>query len=150
LCIIHNPQAARGAKGARWRIFRRLLKDRAEFRVSSEPSHAIALAEQAARDGFPTVAAAGGDGTVHEVANGILQAGGTTTMGILPLGSGNDYATMLGLPASPYAVVERLLSEETWAVDVGEVTDEKHRRRFFINTLGIGLSGAVTWESCQL
>src|SRR6185369_2472151 len=117
---------------------------------SSEPRHATALAEQATREAFPTVVAAGGDGTVHEVANGILQAGGTAAMRVLPLGSGNDYADMLGLPPSPYAVVDRLLSEQTWAVDVGEVTDERQRRRFFINTLGIGLSGAVTWESSQL
>ena len=150
LCVIHHPKSARGATGARWRIFRRLLKDHAEFRPSTAPGQALALAEAAAKEGFPTVVAAGGDGTVHEVANGILRSGCSPALGVIPLGSGNDYATMIGMPRSPYDVVARLLSSETWAVDVGEVTDDRKRRRFFLNTLGFGVSGAVTWEAARL
>ena len=150
LCIIHNPQAASGRAGARWRLFRRLLWNQAEFRPSTEPGQAAALAQAAAREGFPTVVAAGGDGTVHEVANGLLLAQSTTALGVLPLGSGNDYARMIGTPFQPRAVADRLLSSATWEVDVGEVTDVRGRRRFFLNTLGLGLSGAVTWEAARL
>jgi YegS/Rv2252/BmrU family lipid kinase len=126
------------------------LAGQAEFRPTTEPGQATALAEQATREGFATVVAAGGDGTVHEVANGILRAGSGAALGVLPLGSGNDYARMIGVPRSPYAAVQRLLTAETWAVDVGTVMTEKGRERFFLNTLGLGLSGAVTWESSRL
>jgi diacylglycerol kinase (ATP) len=131
-------------------MFRRLLNHHAEFRPSTEAGQALALSEAAAKEGFPTVVAAGGDGTVHEVANGILRSGCPTALGVMPLGSGNDYATMIGTPPSPYDVVARLLSSETWAVDVGEVTDDRGRSRFFLNTLGFGMSGAVTWEAAKL
>lgn len=150
LCVIHHPKTARGGTGARWRMLRRLLNAHAEFRPSTEPGQSLALAEAAAREGFPTVVAAGGDGTVHEVANGILRSGCPTALGVMPLGSGDDYATMIGASRSPNLAVTCLLSPETWAVDVGEVTDDQGHSRFFLNTLGFGLSGAVTWEASQL
>lgn len=149
LCVIHNPTAGRGFARRFWRLLQGALGRQAEFRVTTKPMQAISLARQAAEEGFATVAAAGGDGTVHEVANGLLQARQTgCAFGVIPLGSGNDYARMLQLPRSPSDLARLLLGDAVWPVDAGTVeTDGGRRQRFFVNTVGFGMSGAVTWES---
>src|SRR5262245_33375623 len=99
LCVIHNPAAGRGFSRGFWRAVRQALGTAAEYRMTNGPEHAAELSEQAAKEGFVTVAAAGGDGTVHEVANGLLRAGPhAAAFAVIPLGSGNDYARMLNLP----------------------------------------------------
>jgi YegS/Rv2252/BmrU family lipid kinase len=120
--------------------------------MTKEPGHAITLAQAAAEAGFETVAAAGGDGTVHEVANGILRADRPEVcFGVLPMGSGNDYARVLGVPFDPRQMVARVLSRESWSVDVGEITaDGGQRQRYFVNTAGFVMSGAVTWEARRI
>jgi diacylglycerol kinase (ATP) len=152
LCVIYNPRAGRGHVGRLWRRLRQTLGPTVEYRATCGPGHAIELAEQAARAGFGTVAAAGGDGTAHEVANGLLRAGlPGTAFGVIPLGSGNDYARMLRLPGDPERLARRLFSRDTWPVDVGRVRADGGRcERFFVNTLGLGLSGVVTYEARQI
>src|SRR5438105_2827189 len=98
LCVIYNPVAARGRAAARLLTVREALKDKADFLPTQGPGHAIELARQAALAGYETVAAAGGDGTVHEVANGLLQADRTgPVFAVFPLGSANDYALALAI-----------------------------------------------------
>ena len=96
ICVIFNPAA--GKKRARLRL-ERLHKDLGsciEFLPTQSPGHALELARQAALDGYRIVTAAGGDGTVHEVANGLLLAGHPATQfAILPIGSANDFAYSL-------------------------------------------------------
>src|SRR5688572_13743683 len=100
VCIIYNPRAGRGRVGGQLARVRRLLGTRADFRPTSRPGEASELATRAAAEGFAVVGAAGGDGTVHEVANGLLAAPGPTpVLAVLPLGSANDYAHALGLGA---------------------------------------------------
>src|SRR5438309_1482052 len=92
LCVIFNPAAGRGRAAARLEQLRRQWGDRVDFRPTQHPGHAEALAHQAALDGFAVVAAAGGDGTVHEVANGLLCARRPEVVfAVLPIGSANDY-----------------------------------------------------------
>src|SRR5947209_4238598 len=91
-CVIYNPAAGKGRGERRLRRLRRFLGTRAEFRPTSAQGHAEELAFAAARQGFPQVAAAGGDGTVHEVANGLLRARSAATLVVYPIGSANDYA----------------------------------------------------------
>jgi YegS/Rv2252/BmrU family lipid kinase len=128
-----------------------LLGEHADFQASRKAGHAEELAYTAARGGFRTVVAAGGDGTVHEAANGVLRAARSEVgFGVLPLGSGNDYAVSLGLPRDWRLLCERLVSGAARMVDVGEVRDERGRTRYFVNTIGLGLSGAVTFESRKI
>src|SRR5262245_39931273 len=98
LCLIFNPAAGKHRGRQRLARIRDAWGPHAEFRPTLRSGHAIELAEQAARDGFAVVAAAGGDGTAHEVLNGLMHVRNPNVrFTILPIGSANDYAFSLGL-----------------------------------------------------
>jgi diacylglycerol kinase (ATP) len=146
-CVIFNPLAARGRARRKLEDLRRLLGADVDFRPTQHPGHAEELALEAARAGFATVAAAGGDGTVHEVANGLLRADRPdVTFAVFPLGSANDYAFSLGQDKKPADVA----AAGTRQVDVGWVRAETGKERFFVNTLGLGFSGLVSVESRRI
>lgn len=96
------------------------------------PGEAVGLAERAARE-FDVVIAAGGDGTVHEVANGLLRAGGRAALGVLPLGSGDDFVKML----PPREAVARIAAYEVKALDAGRIRADGVER-YFANGMDIG------------
>src|SRR5262245_15294587 len=96
LCVIFNPAAGRGQAARRLARLRRLWGARVDFQPTAGPGHAMELAQEAAQGQFRIVAAAGGDGTVHEVANGLLRSGNPDVQfGIVPIGSANDYYASL-------------------------------------------------------
>src|SRR5260370_42005899 len=74
VCVIYNPAAGKGRGGQRLNKLRRVLGARAAFRPTDREGHAEELALAAAQEGFPIVAAAGGGGPAHDVANGILRS----------------------------------------------------------------------------
>ena len=145
VCVIFNPAAGKLRAGKRLQQLRQSLGEAAEFRPTCRPGHATDLAREAALEGFEIVVAAGGDGTVHEVANGLLLAGAAhTKFAVLPLGSANDYAYSLEHDLGPSNNGEARL------VDVGFVRDERGREKFFLCCLGLGFSGMVTLESRRI
>jgi YegS/Rv2252/BmrU family lipid kinase len=145
ICVIANPTAGRNRAGARLRHLQRRLQQRADFRLTERPGHGEDLALQAADEGFRVVAAAGGDGTVHEVATGLLRAGRPeVAFGVFPLGSANDYVYSLERQSKAGGDAE---SANARRVDVGVVQDASGQRRYFVNSLGLGLNGAVTLEA---
>jgi diacylglycerol kinase family enzyme len=145
-CVIFNPAAARKRAGKRLETLRAALGPFTEFRPTDRPGHGEELALAAAREGFDIVTAAGGDGTVHEVANGLLRSERPdVTFAVVPLGSANDYAYSLNLAAQETPPTNGVLN-----LDVGTVRDERGRQRYFINTLGLGFSGAVALESRRI
>src|SRR5439155_13972705 len=96
VCVIFNPRAGRDRAKARFERLRDVLGPRAVFQPTLGPGHGEQLAMDAAKSGFPRIAAAGGDGTVHEVANGILRSERSgTILEVYPVGSANDYAHSL-------------------------------------------------------
>jgi diacylglycerol kinase family enzyme len=144
-CVIYNPAAGRGrATWAVRRLRRRFVG--VEFRPTARPGHAAELARRAADDGFARVVAAGGDGTAHEVANGLLTGGRPDVVfATWPAGSMNDYAYACGLDrwpevTGPLAVV---------SADVLRLTCDGVER-YAINGVGVGFNGAVTVESRRL
>jgi diacylglycerol kinase family enzyme len=148
VCVIYNPDAGRGRARVRLARLRRDLGPRADFRPTAAPGHAEELARRAAEEGFPIVAAAGGDGTVHEVANGLLQSGrADVTFAPLPVGSANDYAHSLGLGDDWWRRPDPAVGPGR--VDVGVVRSGA-RRRFFVNGLGAGFNALVTRESRRI
>lgn len=146
MCVILNPTSGRGRAPRRVERLRRALAGRAEFQITTAPGHSEELALEAARAGFPVVAAAGGDGTLHEVTNGLLRAARPhTALAIIPIGSANDYAWSLGQDAEAWLRRPATFTERR--VDIGRVRSACGRERFFINGLGLGFNGAVTMES---
>jgi diacylglycerol kinase family enzyme len=142
LCVIFNPAAGKHRARRRLEQVRAGWGNRADFRPTEHAGHAAELARQAALDGYRIVAAAGGDGTAHEVLNGLMAAGRPDVhFSIIPVGSANDYAHSLGLDApngKPRAARP---------VDVGRIRAPGGREEIFGCNLGLGLNGAVTWES---
>lgn len=148
-CVIFNPSAGRGRSRAEIHAARVWAGPDAELRPTREPGHAVELAEAAAREGFARVVAAGGDGTVHEVANGLLRSGvAGVRFAVWPIGSSNDYAAALNLGLW-WERRGRGIALTPKAVDVGRVVSGA-RARFFVNGLGIGFNGMVALESRRI
>ena len=139
LCVIFNPAAGRRRARRRLEQIRAEWGAHVEFQPTEHAGHAVELAEQAAREGIPVVAAAGGDGTVHEVVNGLMRAGRPDVrFALIPVGSANDFAYSLRHTADPQRI------------DVGRVRAPGGRERYFACNVGMGLGGAVTWESRRI
>jgi len=148
--VIVNPVAGRGAAGRILPLLRRQLSAHGldyDLVCTEKPSDLESMAEQALADGFETIVAVGGDGTSHGVINGMLRhsAGEKVgTMTAFPVGSGSDFANMLGMPAKLDQACARLAEGRTRWVDVGIVTDSQGHSTYFDNTVGIGFDGVVT------
>jgi len=124
----------------------------AEWTATEFPTHATQLALEAARQGFQVVVAIGGDGTVHEVVNGLMQASPEQrpALGVVPIGSGNDFCANVGLPSDPELAIQRAFEGSPAAVDIGRVQDEAGRNEFWDNTLGIGFDAATTINAREI
>lgn len=152
--LILNPMADMGNA---WRVasdLRPIIAQhgRADWSGTVYPGHAVELARQAALEGYDLVVAVGGDGTVHEVVNGLMQAPAEQRpiLGVVPVGSGNDFAHAVGIPLEADKALAHALSGEPRPVDIGLMTDETGRREFFDNTVGIGFDAVVTIRSHKL
>ncbi len=116
------------------------------------PTHATELARQAAEEGYDLVVAMGGDGTMHEVLNGLMQvpAAKRPALGIVPVGSGNDFAHACGISANPEEALRQTLSGTPKAIDVGLVRDSQGREEYWANAIGIGFDTIVTLKSRKI
>ncbi len=152
--IILNPMADMGHA---WQVARDLRAITVEhgnvdWSGTVYPGHAIELAKQAGEQGYDMVVAMGGDGTVHEVVNGLMQVPDDKRplLGVVPVGSGNDFAHAIGVPMKSDHALAHALNAEPSAIDLGLMTDEHGRREYFDNTLGIGFDAIVTIRSHRL
>jgi diacylglycerol kinase (ATP) len=153
--IILNPVAGRGYGARSEPEIRRLLDAQGvDFDLVHTEGlwHAAELAEQAARDGYDLIVAAGGDGTVHEVVNGMMatvQDGHEVIgpLGTLPVGSGSDFCHNVGMPSDLTSACERLVHGRMRVVDLGRVTVDDQPARYFDNTINVGFGGTVTVEA---
>jgi diacylglycerol kinase (ATP) len=151
--VIANPVAGRGLCGKLVPALHEQLAAQAldyDLVCTTEPGHAVLLAQQALAEGYEMVVAVGGDGTAHEVVNGMLsysKGEEVGTMATIPVGSGSDFANLLGMPGQLDQACARLTQGRTRLVDVGAVTDSKGRSTYFDNTAGIGFDAIVTQES---
>ena len=110
------------------------------------PTHAIDLAAQAANEGYELVIAAGGDGTVHEVINGLMQAPKEKRprLGVVPLGSGNDFAHAIGVKGQSTDALRKVFKGTSRYIDIGLIESDSGRQEYWNNTLGIGFDATVT------
>jgi diacylglycerol kinase (ATP) len=116
------------------------------------PTHAVELARQAAQDGYQLVIAAGGDGTVHEVINGLMQVSPELRprLGIVPLGSGNDFAHTLGIHSNPAEALRQIYTGQPTRIDLGRFDIGRAEPEYFNNTFGMGFDATVTIRTHQL
>ena len=152
--IILNPMADMGHAWQVARDLRAITQEHGNVDWSGTvyPGHAIELAKQAGEQGYDMVIAMGGDGTVHEVVNGLMQVpeGKRPVLGVVPVGSGNDFAHAVGILKQSDHALAHALNGDVSSVDLGLMTDEHGRREYFDNTLGIGFDAIVTIRSHRL
>jgi diacylglycerol kinase (ATP) len=145
--VILNPYSNRWNSQERWPAAEAALRAAGvdfDLAVSEKKGQIVALARQAVLDGFSPIIAAGGDGSIGDTANGLVLAerprgAPLPPMGIMPLGSANDIAYVLGLPTDLDAAARTIAVGKTRAMDLGKLND-----RYFVNNSAAGLEPYVT------
>ncbi len=154
VAAILNPHAHRGRMAQLAETLRQAVRGSIELDLlqTSRQGDAVGLARDAAEDGVEAVIAIGGDGTVHEVVNGLMAVSTQQrpAMGIIPAGSGNDFAYAAGLPRDMHRSIDLIHRGNTRAVDIGKVRDATGRSCFWINNIGTLLAGQINLASHRL
>jgi YegS/Rv2252/BmrU family lipid kinase len=157
LVIIANPRSGRGRVEAALPEIERILQDQGlAYRVvrTTHPGHATQAARDALRAGERYLVAAGGDGTVHEVANGMIEDGrplaADAVLGVVAAGSGCDFARSFGLPGDAVQAAHHLAGDRVRPIDVGSITCADGTTRYFVNIAEAGLGGAVVARAARL
>ncbi|MFL6468633.1 MAG: diacylglycerol/lipid kinase family protein [Pyrinomonadaceae bacterium] len=148
--VIVNPRSAGGKTGDSWASLASDLRAHfGPFKVAftKASGDGITLAQNAADSGRKFIIACGGDGTINEVANGIMLSGKDVELGILPSGTGGDFRRSIEMPDEPREAARALKKGKTRAIDVGKVTfqdfNDKTVSRYFLNISSFGLAAAI-------
>lgn len=152
--VIVNPMAAHGKLEARWPEIEKTLKVEGmvfDVAFTEHQGHAIKLTRVALLQGYDLIVAVGGDGTLHEVVNGMFQDGVPTNpnaaVGVISAGTGSDFARTSGIPHNVVDAARHLAhTQAARAIDIGEIcfTHEGHEtRRYFVNVAGMGFDAEV-------
>lgn len=144
--VILNPAANRGNMRHQRELVRKKAADeQAEYIETSRSGEAKDLARQAANEGRPVIIV-GGDGSIHEIVNGLLVSDRPVSLGIVAAGSGNDFAcNTLKLPRDTAAALERAFHGTVTRVDVGKVNDH-----YFANAFSVGLDADIAVAAHRL
>jgi len=154
LVLIANPRAGKGKVGQRLPMIEHTLTDKGlDHRVvtTERPGHATLAAREALSNGTRFVVAVGGDGTVHEVVNGMISDDAPVVegaiLGVIAAGSGCDFVKTFGLPNDVAGACAYLEGANTISIDVGKITfagsEGRETTRYFPNIAEVGLGGAV-------
>ncbi len=159
--VIVNPHAAAGKGGRDWPIIENILKEEGfdfDSCITQYQRHAIELVRSnISEHGYRKIISVGGDGTNNEVINGIFLQDvvqpSEMMLGVMPVGTGNDWARMFDFPQDYEKIVRIFKSENKFLHDVGKVTyfnDGNPQERYFLNSSGSGLDDAVCREVNKL
>jgi diacylglycerol kinase (ATP) len=154
--FIINPKARNGYSIKIWKkVEGKLLAEKIPYLAffTEYPGHAKKLSAQIAGSNQQEklIIAVGGDGTVHEVLNGMVNDR-YVTLGVIPGGSGNDFSRGFHIPSEPEEALEvilRLMNHEATLIDIGKVTKEDYSEHYFINNMGAGFDALVSHEVNQ-
>lgn len=139
-CVIANPSSGSAEDGGG--LANSLLRlKQFTFRMTEEPGDAKRFASEALREGYELIIAAGGDGTLNSVVNGLAEDFGRAKLGLIPQGTGNDFARSINVPPDPQAAVEILLAGHARAVDIVQVSNRDPCH--FINVSGAGFTAEL-------
>ncbi len=153
--VILNPISGHGAGARLWPSIQAALRaGRIDYDLAqtARPREAIVVAERAKESGYETLIAVGGDGTANEVVNGLMRASKERpcgTLGVIPIGSGNDFSRTLGLRADWRAAVQRLIAGRRIWIDIGKMVCDAPApgydagAHYFVNAIDTGF-GART------
>ena len=151
--VILNPQSGKGSAGKRVTEIQLALQELGlnfNLSLTERPWHAAELARAAVEDGYDVIVAVGGDGTVNETVNGILSCqekngGKTAVLGVLPVGRGNDFCFVNGIPLDFKASCRVLAAGHVRTLDAGRISCEQEGiMRYFGNGVGIGFDAVVS------
>jgi diacylglycerol kinase (ATP) len=138
--FIINPTAGQGRTNNAPSVIQDVVSNKdvkCDFKFTSKAGEAEQFAKEAVKEGYTHIISVGGDGTSHEVVNGLI--GSSAVFGVVPCGSGNDFPKAASIPLDIEKAVEIVFSGTERKIDIGKLGD-----RYFINGLGIGLDGAVS------
>ena len=148
--VIVNPVAGAYSTRRKWPHINNRLRDIGlsfDYEYTEDVGHATELAKAAANEGYQNIVAVGGDGTVHEVANGILSSNSSDiALGVISTGTGSDFIRSIGLPRNYDSACARLIGQRRLVIDVGVVEYQcksQTSRRFFVNAAGVGFDASV-------
>lgn len=157
--IIANPTSGSGAVRKRWPAIEQLLQEMGfsySAHFTERPGHATQLAEGAILKGHRYLLGIGGDGTNHEIANGILGqnfvASAEVTYALLPVGTGNDWARMYRLARDPRQRLRDILVGKTVLQDAGLAKYQRDgisEQRYFVNVAGLAYDGYIGQQMVQ-
>ncbi|XP_068650517.1 sphingoid long-chain bases kinase 2, mitochondrial [Aristolochia californica] len=166
IVFVVNPNGANGRTGREWKKLLPFLRSRIGSdcniceTLTSGPSHAIDITREAIREGADAVVAVGGDGTLHEVVNGFISDGKptlsyengsthTTALGLIPLGTGSDFARTFGWKNDPHEAVERIARGVKSKIDVGVIIGASEEPHYFINVADVHLSSKAGYYASR-
>ncbi|MHB8105532.1 MAG: diacylglycerol/lipid kinase family protein, partial [Dehalococcoidales bacterium] len=155
--VIVNPTAGAGKTGKLWPRIMSIFQRhglRFEHTITEAPGHAIELAKSAAKKGYDMVVSVGGDGTIHEVVNGLYASGNINDnlLGIVNTGTGGDYIRTAGIPRKVEDACKRFLQPKQRTVDLGVVEYAKNgekAERLFVNFAGMGFDAEIVRRTTQ-
>lgn len=153
--IIYNPRAGiQRLSRRRWKEIREYIVSRRipfEYNIPQEYANAEDIAAGYVNRGFKTIVVVGGDGILNDVINGIMNSDiedkSTVSIGIIPNGIGNDFASYWGLTSDYKDAIDTIISGRKRMIDVGYVSHYVagiHKKRFFVNAVNIGLGAQIT------
>jgi diacylglycerol kinase (ATP) len=152
--LVFNPMADRGRTGQKASDLRAMIEKMggADWQATEYPAHASEVAANAFERGYQTVVALGGDGTVHEVINGLMRCPPERRprLGIVPLGSGNHFAHAVGIRPNPQEAMARVFGGTPRLVDVATIRDGSGRSEYWNNSAGLGFDAAINIRSRKI
>jgi YegS/Rv2252/BmrU family lipid kinase len=158
--VVVNPAAGGGKAGKDWPEIEKLLSKHGILHdpvFTNRRLHAMVLARQKIEEGYSKIIVVGGDGTMNEVINGVFAQQQIPTaevmLGMIPVGTGNDWGKMFHIPSEYEAAIETIKSQKTFIQDAGVVTyykSNKSWQRYFINIAGMGFGAKVVARSNKM
>ena len=160
MAVIFNPAAGGGRSRKYMNEVRAQLDQRGlpyEMKPTDHPGHATEIARRSLEEGVKLIVAAGGDGTVHEVVNGMVvddkAVAPGATLGVIPAGTECDFVKTFGIPTLPAHAVAHLDGPEAFPIDLGSVSfvqDGRSQKRYFANVAEVGLGAEVLRRAIRI
>jgi YegS/Rv2252/BmrU family lipid kinase len=144
--LVVNPKSGGGNTGRTFEAIKSTIEralGSCDVAMTSHGGHGISLARDAANSGAELVIAVGGDGTIHEVVNGLMLADKKAELGIIGQGTGGDFRKALGLEHRLDRYIDAIASGKKRRLDVGKFSGGGKDAHYFVNILSVGMGGLV-------